>query len=1100
MGDVLKAVEARVSEDPEQLLYCFLDADGNEVQRLTRGAFHRRVTALSRHFSHEHGLKAGDRVLLTYAPGLEMICAFFACAHAGIVPVPVAPLTAQGSHSAFFRLECAGKDCNAAAVLTDSSTRAFAQLSFAGAGTGQSEVTYTAGLPWIASDTLETTSVSHRAFSSRSELLFLQYTSGSTSAPKGVMVSHENILANSRLVADAAGAVGVSWLPQHHDMGLIGYLINAALVGGTLYSFSPATFIRRPSLWFETITKYRATATSAPNFAFEYCLVRGRISQTKLAALDLSSLQFLMAASEPVKPAVYDRFLRTFSAYGLKPDSFIVAYGLAENTLAVSSNGRNSLSIDRRALSRNRLKITRHVSDVTAATHLMSCGRPLGNTEILIVDPQRRSELNKGQIGEIWVRGESKCLGYWNNPNSTTETFGARLASAEGGAPNAEYLRTGDMGFIHEDEVYVCGRLKDTIIVRGQNYYAHDIEMVVEQASDAIRGGGVAAFAIEGGDENLVVVVAEQAVASVIPDAAAIVERIRRHLGLAVDRLCFVAPKAVPKTTSGKVMRHMARQLLIEDRLTVLHEYRPRSAQAKCEGQEPDDGPFASLWRRYMFRGDETRTLVEAGLDSVELVEVLHEVTEVLTAHGAGELAEKVDFRLVQDLSISELHRLTRRLGAAPKVAIAQLQRMFAARNEAGRHNDRNSMIADSRLAAKLSMPVRPSLTDSPNAVLLTGSTGFLGPFMLRSLLEQTDGDVFALVRAQSPDEGRDRLRKGLKSTGWTEQTIDRELERRVVPVLGDLALPGLGLDAQMRARLANSVDTIFHNAAMVNYLYTYARMRAANVLGTREVVQLACEGRPKVFNYVSTTFIFGWATKDVLNENESNADMALLDFGYSQTKWVAEQIVLDALRQGLTTRIFRPALITPSKEGGGGALDITLRILAFMIKHGISVDTANQVSFVPADVVAHNLVAISLAPSTANRVFHMTRDVYGNMADVMETITRLTGRQFDFFDLKSFVPEVIRRCTRDDPLYPLLDFLVGSIDNISSMEFKRYENDGYRAARDALSICRPDPPLSDTVMGILQFMKSNGFPELSMSPALGRRPVAERTHPSLAS
>jgi thioester reductase-like protein len=292
-----------------------------------------------------------------------------------------------------------------------------------------------------------------------------------------------------------------------------------------------------------------------------------------------------------------------------------------------------------------------------------------------------------------------------------------------------------------------------------------------------------------------------------------------------------------------------------------------------------------------------------------------------------------------------------------------------------------------------------------------------------------------------------------------------------------------------MRARLAGSVDTVFHNGAMVNYLHTYARMRASNVLGTREVVQLACEGRPKVLNYVSTTFIFGWATKDILTEDENNADMQLLDFGYSQTKWVAEQIVLDAMRQGLTTRIFRPALITPSMEGGGGALDITLRILAFMIKHGISVDTANQVSFVPVDVVAHNLVAISHTPWTVNRIFHMTRDVYANMPDIMEIITRLTGRRFDFFDLKSFVPEVIRRCTRDDPLYPLLDFLVGSIDNISSMEFKRYENDGYRAARDALATCRPDPPLSDTVTGILQFMKSNGFPELSMSPALGKPP-----------
>jgi thioester reductase-like protein len=1092
MSNVLKEVEARVSEAPDRLLYAFLDGDGNEVQRLTREAFYERVVAISSELCLEHGFKAGDRVLLAYAPGLEMICAFFACVRAGIIPVPVAAPTAQGLHSALFRAEFAAKDCSAAAVLTDTSIREITQIYLTRAGAGQPEVTYIAGLRWLATDTFATRSGGQRISSRQAELLFLQYTSGSTNTPKGVMVSHDNILANSRLVVDHGGAVGVSWLPQHHDMGLIGYLINAALVGGTLYSFSPATFIRRPSLWLEAITKYRATATSAPNFAFEYCLDRGRLSQAKLAALDLSSLQFLMAAAEPVKPAVYERFLRTFSAYGLKPSSFVVAYGLAENTLAVSSYGRDRLSIDRRALSRNRVKTTRQVSEVGAATHLMSCGRPLGDTEVLIVDPERRCELGGGQIGEIWVRGASKCLGYWNNPASTAEIFQARLASAQGGrAVDAEYLRTGDMGFIHQGEVYVCGRRKDTIIVRGQNYYAHDIEAVVERASDAVRSGGVAAFEMDGPSENAVAVVAEQASVSAVPDALAILENIRRYLGLTVDRLCFVAPKAVPKTTSGKIMRYMARQMLIDGRLKVLQEYRPRSAQEQCGDQDSHDGPFASLWRRYKFRGDETLTLPEAGLDSIELVEVLHEVMDILIAHGAGELAEKIDFRLVQDLSIAELYRLTRRFETAPEVAIAQIRLMLTASNETERRRDRDSMIADSRPAAKAPVVNGPLSADGPSAVLLTGCTGFLGPFMLRSLLEQTEGTVFALVRAATPNEGRYRLRAGLKRTGWTEQVVDRELERRVVPVLGDLALPGLGLDAQMQTKLAGSVDTIFHNGAMVNYLYTYARMRAPNVLGTREIVRLACEGRPKVLNYVSTTFIFGWATKDILTEDDSNADMELLDFGYSQTKWAAEQIVLDAMRQGLTARVFRPALITPSMQGGGGAPDITLRILAFMIKHGISVDTANQVSFVPADVVAHNIVAISRAPWTADRIFHMTRDDYANMPDVMEIITELTGRRFDFFDLKSFVPEVIRRCTRDDPLYPLLNFLIGSIDNISSMEFKRYQNQGYRAVRDALSTCRSDPPLSDTVMGILQFMKLNGFPELSMARTLGPAAMA---------
>ena len=265
----------------------------------------------------------------------------------------------------------------------------------------------------------------------------------------------------------------------------------------------------------------------------------------------------------------------------------------------------------------------------------------------------------------------------------------------------------------------------------------------------------------------------------------------------------------------------------------------------------------------------------------------------------------------------------------------------------------------------------------------------------------------------------------------------------------------------------------------MVNYLFSYKRMRSANVAGTNEVLRLAFAGRPKVFNYVSTTFIFGWATKDVLYESDSNTDMELLDFGYSQSKWTAEQVVLDARSRGLTTRIFRPALVTPAVNGDGANFDITLRLLAFMIKYGLGADALNQVSFMPADVTADNIVAISNLPQTAGGAFHVTRDDYANMIDVTNIITELTGRTFEYFDLPSFVPEVIKRCTREDLLFPLLDFLVGSIDNISAMEFKRYDSADYQRARALTSAGRPDPSLEDTVLGMLRFMQRTGLVEL---------------------
>jgi thioester reductase-like protein len=367
------------------------------------------------------------------------------------------------------------------------------------------------------------------------------------------------------------------------------------------------------------------------------------------------------------------------------------------------------------------------------------------------------------------------------------------------------------------------------------------------------------------------------------------------------------------------------------------------------------------------------------------------------------------------------------------------------------------------------------------NQVLLTGGTGFIGPFLIKSLLEQTAATLHVLVRSCDEKQGMQRLRTAMGSTGPCDSRLMEMFEARVIPVCGDLGQPCLGLTQEVWDYLAGELDAIFHNGATVNYLFNYDRMREANVHGTNEVLRLAFEGRPKEFNYVSTTFVFGWAVKSVLYETDQNTNMELLDFGYSQSKWVAEQVVFDARSRGLATRVFRPALVSPSVTGGGNNFDIAVRLLAFMVNHGIGVDTLNQVSFVPADIVANNIVAISATPGTANQTYHVVRDEYSNMMDITALITEATGRQFEIFSLPDFVPELIRRCRKEDLLFPLLDFLVGSVDNISAMEFKRYESSTYQMARNASVFGQGDPSLEDTVNGILKFMHRKGI--ISIAP-----------------
>jgi thioester reductase-like protein len=444
-------------------------------------------------------------------------------------------------------------------------------------------------------------------------------------------------------------------------------------------------------------------------------------------------------------------------------------------------------------------------------------------------------------------------------------------------------------------------------------------------------------------------------------------------------------------------------------------------------------------------------------------------------------LARQVDIGVVQRVSVAELFGLAEQLESAPAEALEYLRHALGSFREEQAAAERQMMSNDRKLVFQPPVPLPLPEIPILNQVLLTGGTGFIGPFLMKSLLEQTSAKIHVLVRSSNEEQGRQRLRAAMESMGPCEADLMEMFEERVIPVCGDLGQPNLGLTQDVWDFLAKEVDTVFHNGATVNYLFNYDRMRDANVMGTNEIVRLAFEGRPKEFNYVSTTFVFGWAVKSVLYETDHNEDMELLDFGYSQSKWVAEQVVFDARRRGLSARVFRPALVSPSVTGGGNNFDIAVRLVAFMVNHGIGVDTLNQVSFVPADIVANNIVAISTTPGTANKTYHVVRDDYSNMVDITGLITQLTGRQFEHFQLPDFVPELIRRCRKEDLLFPLLDFLVNSVDNISSMEFKRYDNSSYQMARDASVWGKPDPSLEDTVNGILKFMYRKGI--ISVAP-----------------
>src|SRR5438874_5869082 len=570
MNSVIDYLEQWAAVQPNKCLCSFLDARGEEKASYTYLNFSNRTRTLAAYLSQQVGLKYGDRVLLVYPPGLEVIVAFYACVRIGVIPVPVPPATIVNFDLGLARLVFVAQDCQARTVLTTQEYYRSYRLRLAKRKPSLFAKTPNTGRDldeWVATDGVSV-QAADGFHNTPNDVLFLQYTSGSTSDPKGVMVSHQNVIHNALSTVDHV-PIGVSWLPQYHDMGLIGFYLFPLIFGGTTYGFSPMDFLKRPILWLQIMSRVRATCASSPNFGFEYCLREDKAPYKELDGIDLSSLRVLMNAAEPVRAGTYLSFLERFTRCGLQPESHVVGYGLAENTLAATSGGRRVITVNKRLLLRGILHIDNVFRPSNKKLRLVSCGTPLDGVQLRIVNSKSRAALGEREIGEIWLSGKSSCHGYWRRPELTRKVFCNILSNAA--EDNNVYLRTGDLGFQSEGELFVCGRIKDLIIIKGVNYYPQDIETIVESTSSKIRPGGVAAF--NGADEETLVVAVEIRNAKEFPDATGIARAIRTHCYVAPHTILFVPSRTIVKTTSGKTARSLTRQRFLDGTLPVIATY-----------------------------------------------------------------------------------------------------------------------------------------------------------------------------------------------------------------------------------------------------------------------------------------------------------------------------------------------------------------------------------------------------------------------------------------------------------------------------------------------------------------------------------------------
>ncbi|OKH20879.1 hypothetical protein NIES593_17275 [Hydrococcus rivularis NIES-593] len=579
---IVELVRYRSLHQPELEAFTFLKDGENAQKTLTYQQLDRRSRAIAVRLQ-TMGM-SGERALLLYPPGLDYIAAFFGCLYAGVIAVPAYPPRNERNTP---RIEAIATDSRAAIALTTTGLLSTLQTLLP------------KNLQWLTTDDVDfgsEDSWDKNAIATDS-LAFLQYTSGSTGTPKGVMLSHGNLLHNAattyQLMGHSAASKFVSWLPIYHDMGLIGGILQPLYGGFPCILMSPASFLQRPYRWLQAISNYKGTTSGGPNFAYELCVQK--ITPEQKSSLDLSSWSVAFNGAEPVRHETLERFAKAFAECGFRKEAFYPCYGMAEATLMVSGGTQTVVpkvkTLEKSAFSRN---LVVDCLDDGGQT-LVSCGQTIPQQQIAIVHPESLKRCQPNEIGEIWVSGASVGQGYWDTKEETEQTFRAYIADTGEGP----FLRTGDLGFLENGELYITGRVKDLIVIRGRNLYPQDIELTAQSSHSSLRLGSGAAFSVEIDNEEKLAI-AQELEFRAKPNPEEVIAAIRQAVfekhEVQVYAVVLIKPGSIPKTSSGKIQRRATRTKFLAGELdvigsSILDRFDETPSQSKLTRQDLLDKP-----------------------------------------------------------------------------------------------------------------------------------------------------------------------------------------------------------------------------------------------------------------------------------------------------------------------------------------------------------------------------------------------------------------------------------------------------------------------------------------------------------------------------
>lgn len=560
----------RASLHPNKKLFTFLDDEGLESDQFTYLDLWQRARSVADYLISRS--EPGDRVLLFYPQGLDFIAAFFGCLLSNRIAVPINLPNRRRVD------KCVSIILDTGAHLAMAPQKTFEKISDGFSGTEASK------LEWIMCEDIPRGGLTpvfgaHRTDTNLDDIAFLQYTSGSTSAPKGVMVTHRNIAINLQMMRDSWSLDNetnmVFWQPHHHDMGLIMGQLLPVLLGNHTVTMSPNTAVRQPAIWLKAVSDYQAKLTGGPNFIYDLAVTR--FSEKRLQGVDLSSWEIAPNGADVVRSTTLDRFYSTFKNYGFRMETFMPCYGLAEGTLFVTGGPTRQMpkdmQVDKKVLEQER-RVAR-TNDQSVGRVLVGCGEPNWETEVAIVDPEGGQECQAGEVGEIWVNGRAVAAGYWKNEKATQSTFHGMISSE----PDKRYLRTGDIGFIGDDsQLYICGRLKDLIICEGRNLHPEDIEYTILESTDRLKPQSCAVFSYDKDDQRQAMVAIIETDRDLKRCLAEQAKELRLTIGRSVtdahgvglSKIVFIPPATLKKTTSGKVQRSLMKNLYLNGELDIL--------------------------------------------------------------------------------------------------------------------------------------------------------------------------------------------------------------------------------------------------------------------------------------------------------------------------------------------------------------------------------------------------------------------------------------------------------------------------------------------------------------------------------------------------